>query len=90
MKKLTGTYTDAVIYANVIEEGVVAQVQNLIDNPLSEGSVVRLMPDCHQGKGCTIGTTMTIKDKICVNLVGVDIGCAVFCVKLIGLKIRFA
>lgn len=86
MKKLTGTYTDAVIYANVIEEGVVAQVQNLIDNPLSEGSVVRLMPDCHQGKGCTIGTTMTIKDKVCVNLVGVDIGCAVFCVKLIGLK----
>lgn len=36
---------------------------------------IRIMPDCHSGKGCVIGTTMTITDKIVPNLVGVDIGC---------------
>jgi RNA-splicing ligase RtcB len=33
------------------------------------------MPDVHAGAGCTIGTTMTITDKVVPNLVGVDIGC---------------
>ena len=36
---------------------------------------LRIMPDCHAGAGCTIGTTMTITNKITPNLVGVDIGC---------------
>lgn len=33
------------------------------------------MPDVHAGAGCTIGTTMTIKDKVVPNPVGVDIDC---------------
>lgn len=49
---------------------------------LTRGSKVRIMPDVHAGKGCTIGTTMTITDKICPNIVGVDIGCGMYTVKL--------
>lgn len=41
-----------------------------------------MMPDIHAGAGCTIGTTMTIKDKICPNLVGVDIGCGMETIRI--------
>ena len=54
----------------------------MIDSNISEGSSVRIMPDCHKGKGCTIGTTMTIGDKVVPNLVGVDIGCGVLCCEI--------
>jgi len=40
------------------------------------------MPDVHAGAGCTIGTTMTITDKVVPNLVGVDIGCGIEVIKL--------
>jgi RNA-splicing ligase RtcB len=49
---------------------------------LTEESKVRIMPDVHSGKGCTIGTTMTVVDKACPNVVGVDIGCGMYTVKL--------
>ena len=80
MKELTGKYTNATIYATIIEDEAVKQIQTLIDNPMSEGSKICMMPDCHAGKGCTIGTTMTINDKVCPNLVGVDLGCGVLVV----------
>ena len=86
MKELTGKYTNATIYATIIDDEAVKQIQTLIDNPMSEGSKICMMPDCHAGKGCTIGTTMTINDKVCPNLVGVDIGCGVLCVKLLNVK----
>lgn len=41
-----------------------------------------MMPDIHSGAGCTIGTTMTIRDKVCPNLVGVDIGCGMYTVRI--------
>ena len=47
------------------------------------------MPDVHQGKGCTIGTTMTVKDKVCPNIVGVDIGCGMYTVKLADKTLDF-
>ncbi|MBO4770539.1 MAG: RtcB family protein [Clostridia bacterium] len=56
---------------------------------LTEGSKVRIMPDVHAGKGCTIGTTMTVVDKACPNVVGVDIGCGMFTVKLADRQIDF-
>ena len=40
------------------------------------------MPDVHAGKGCTVGTTMTVTDRACPNIVGVDIGCGMYTVKL--------
>lgn len=56
---------------------------------LTEGSRVRIMPDVHAGAGCTIGTTMTIVDKACPNIVGVDIGCGMYTVKLDAEELDF-
>lgn len=68
---------DLKIFAQTVEPQALAQIQQMADAPVSEGSKIRIMPDCHAGAGCTIGTTMTIKDRVCPNLVGVDIACGV-------------
>lgn len=73
---------DVKIFAKTIEPEAKDQIDALASNPVSDGSKVRIMPDVHAGAGCTIGTTMTVKDRICPNLVGVDIGCGMLAVKL--------
>lgn len=75
MIELRGKYGEAKVYTDVVDSESISQVINLLNQPYVEGSRVRMMPDIHAGAGCTIGTTMTIQDKICPNLVGVDIGC---------------
>ena len=75
MKEITGKFNSAKIFTDDIKEKSLGQVKTLCDQPFSAGAKIRLMPDIHAGAGCTIGTTMTITDKICPNLVGVDIGC---------------
>lgn len=80
--KINGQYTNAVIYTTdnaetAVDPYAVAQVQQLCDFPAAEGTTIRVMPDFHPGKGCVIGLTMTINDKVMPNLVGVDIGCGV-------------
>lgn len=59
----------------MVDSASIAQVQELCNQEFTAGSRIRLMPDIHAGAGCTIGTTMTITDKVVPNLVGVDIGC---------------
>lgn len=59
-----------------------AQILELCNQEFVKDSIIRIMPDTHAGAGCTIGTTMTVKDKIVPNLVGVDIGCGMETVKL--------
>lgn len=61
----------------------------MCDYGLTDGSRVRIMPDVHAGKGCTIGTTMTVSDKACPNIVGVDIGCGMYTVKLNENELNF-
>ena len=61
----------------------------MCDYIITEGSRIRIMPDVHAGKGCTIGTTMTINDKAVPNIVGVDIGCGMYTVKLGNIDIDF-
>ena len=61
----------------------------MCDYPMTEGSRIRIMPDVHSGKGCTIGTTMTITDKAVPNVVGVDIGCCMYTVNLGNVDIDF-
>ena len=75
MIELKGKYGSALVYTDVVDEASVGQVISLLNQPYAEGANVRMMPDIHAGMGCTIGTTMRIRDKICPNLVGVDIGC---------------
>ena len=82
MFEIKGKVTTAVCFAKVIEEEAIEQIRNMCDYALTEGSRVRIMPDVHAGKGCTIGTTMTVIDKACPNIVGVDIGCGMYTVKL--------
>ena len=81
---LKGKFTNAVIHTNNVDQNTLKQVQEMIDCDVSEGSSIHIMPDCHAGKGCTIGTTMTIKDRVCPNLVGVDVGCGMLCLKVQG------
>lgn len=72
-----GSKGKAQITASIIDYTTRDQIQGLIDSPVAEGSNVVIMPDCHAGAGCVIGTTMTIENRVCPNLVGVDIGCGV-------------
>lgn len=82
MTELKGKYNEAKIFADIVDEASVSQVLLLLDQEFTAGSRIRLMPDIHAGAGCTIGTTMTISDKIVPNLVGVDIGCGMETVKV--------
>ena len=75
MLEVKGKYNEAKVFTDVVDEKSMQQIQTLCDQEFTEGAKIRLMPDVHAGAGCTIGTTMTIKDKIVPNLVGVDIGC---------------
>lgn len=82
MFELTGKYASAKVFTDIVEQEAIAQVIDLLNQPYAEGQSVRMMPDIHAGAGCTIGTTMTIQDKVCPNLVGVDIGCGMKTIKL--------
>lgn len=82
MITLTGKYNTAKIFTDTIESSAEGQIQKLLDLECISGSQIRIMPDVHAGAGCTIGTTMTITDKVIPNLVGVDIGCGMLTVKL--------
>jgi len=85
MYELSGKYATAIVYAKEDQEDadlMKKQIIGMLDEPMMEDLRVRIMPDCHAGKGCVIGTTMTIKDKVVPNVVGVDIGCGVLTTKL--------
>ena len=90
MFEIKGKLNTAICYAKVVEDEAIEQIRRMCDYKLTEGSRVRIMPDVHSGKGCTIGTTMTIVDKACPNIVGVDIGCGMYTVKLAEKELDFA
>ena len=79
---LEGKYGKAKVYTELVEETAVEQIKELLNQPFAEGANIRIMPDVHAGAGCVIGTTMKILDKVCPNLVGVDIGCGMMTVPL--------
>lgn len=80
--ELKGKYNEAKIFTDTADETSLQQVLLLLDQEFTAGSRIRLMPDIHAGAGCTIGTTMTIRDKVVPNLVGVDIGCGMEVVRI--------
>ena len=82
MLEIKGKVNTAVCFAKVIEDEAIEQIRRMCDYEFTAGSRIRIMPDVHAGKGCTIGTTMTIVDKAVPNVVGVDIGCGMYAVKL--------
>ena len=80
--ELKGKYNTAKVFTDVIDQESIAQIIQLCNQPFTQGSRIRLMPDVHAGAGCTVGTTMTIHDRVVPNLVGVDIGCGMETVRL--------
>ena len=82
MIEIKGKVNTAICFAKVIEDVAIDQIQRMCDYPFTENSRIRIMPYVHAGKGCTIGTTMTVIDKAVPNVVGVDIGCGMYTVNL--------
>ncbi len=80
--EIKGKFATAISYAKEIEPTAEEQIRTMCDQQFTEGCRVRIMPDVHAGKGCTIGTTMTIRGKAVPNVVGVDIGCGMYTTKL--------
>lgn len=89
MFEIKGKVNTAVCYAAVAEDEAIEQIRRICDQEFTKGSKIRIMPDMNAGEGCTIGTTMTIKDKVVPNIVGVDIGCGMYTVKLENKDIDF-
>ena len=81
MLEIVGKYNTAFISVDDIDSSTISQLYKLLNSEISINSNIRIMPDAHAGKGCVVGTSMTINDKICPNIVGVDIGCGVFVTK---------
>lgn len=90
MIEIKGKYNTAIAYTDYLDDASISQIITLLNQPLAAGLSVRLMPDVHAGKGCTVGTTMTVADKVIPALVGVDIGCGMHVVKLKEKEIDFA
>ena len=89
MFEIKGKMNKAVCFGTVVEEEAIEQIRRMCDYEFTEGSKIRIMPDVHAGKGCTIGTTMTVTDKAVPNIVGVDIGCGMYTVRLGNVEIDF-
>jgi len=90
MIQVAGEYNTAICYTGELEPVAMAQIKTVCDRKEFADSKIRIMPDVHAGKGCTIGTTMTISDKIVPGMVGVDIGCGMETVKLAEKDIDYA
>ena len=75
MFELNGKYNGAKVFTDNVDNETISQITNLLNQESMKDSQIRIMPDTHAGAGCVIGTTMTLKDKVIPNLVGVDIGC---------------
>ena len=90
MIEIQGNYNTARCFTDNLEETAARQILSVCDQPAFAGCKLRIMPDVHAGMGCTIGTTMTIRDKIVPGMVGVDIGCGMETVKLAEKEIDFA
>lgn len=89
MIELRGKYNDCKIFTDNVDNVTIGQIIELLNQESMKESVIRIMSDCHAGKGCVIGTTMTLKDKVIPNLVGVDIGCGMLAVKMNTKEIDF-
>ncbi|WMJ79326.1 RtcB family protein [Clostridium sp. MB40-C1] len=89
MQEIKGRYNSAKVFTDNIDSETISQLYTLLNQMFIIDSKIRIMPDTHSGKGCVIGTTMTIKDKVVPNLVGVDIGCGVDVIKIDSKEIDF-
>ena len=83
MVEIQGLYNTAKCFCTTLEDSAAKQIKSVCDQEAFKDSQIRIMPDVHAGMGCTIGTTMTITDKVVPGMVGVDIGCGMEIVNVI-------
>ena len=89
MIEIVGTHNTAICYTGQLEKTAAGQIKAVCDQEAFANCKIRIMPDVHAGMGCTIGTTMTITDKVVPGMVGVDIGCGMETVELADSEIDF-
>jgi RNA-splicing ligase RtcB len=77
-----GKYGSAIVFNDEVEATAVSSIINLMNHEVAENAHVRIMPDVHAGKGCVIGYTALLTNKVIPNLIGVDIGCSVVSFKI--------
>lgn len=82
MIELRGKYNTAKVFTDIIDSSTIGQITALLNQEFVQGAQIRIMPDCHAGAGCVVGTTITLKDKVVPYLVGSDIGCGMLVIKL--------
>src|SRR5690606_15965552 len=90
LKVIKGKYSDAKVFTDNIDDVTVSQIERFLNEELTADAQVRIMPDCHAGKGAVIGTTMKVIDRVVPNLVGVDIGCGMLCLEVQKQDVDFA
>ena len=90
MLTIKGKYNTATVYTDILTDSTVGQIMTLCNQKFAQDAKIRIMPDTHSGSCCVIGTTMTIKDQVVPNLVGVDIGCGLNVTKIRkGIRLNF-
>lgn len=89
MIEIKGKYNTAKVFTDSADSACISQIIELLNQEMAAGERIRMMPDCHAGTGCTVGTTMTVSDKIIPSIVGVDIGCGMHVVRLADREIDF-
>ena len=87
MIHIQGLHNTAVCYCENLEKVAEGQIKSVCDQPTFADCKIRIMPDVHAGMGCTIGTTMTLTDKVVPGMVGVDIGCGMETVQIAEKKL---
>lgn len=90
MLTIKGKYNTATVYTDILTDSTAGQIMTLCNQKFTKDAKIRIMPDTHSGSSCVIGTTMTVKDQVVPNLVGVDIGCGLYVAKIKkGVKLNF-
>lgn len=82
MIEIAGEYAKAKIFAESLDSSSRGQIQALCDARVAEGQKIRVMPDVHADSGCVIGFTATLNGRVTPKMVGVDIGCGMYCARL--------
>ena len=52
------------VYAKTIEDEALEQINTLLSQDAFKDCKVRIMPDVHAGKGCVIGFTADLGNKV--------------------------